>query len=238
MSARIAAFLVWALVAAGAVAWGTRLWAPPLPLPPHAGLAVAAPSAAGDWSRLFGQAPPPVQAAAAAPPPGAAERLRLLGVVAARSARAGAPGVALIAVDGKSPRALRVGAVVDEGLVVQAVLPRAVAIGPRGGPTTLRLELPALPPPASGTPGQGSALQGSSLPAPPPAPALAPPGSPALPPPPNPSAFTPHRLRQAAQPGVPVQSAPSPPTSAPTPTPQPGEEPQPASPLEARALQR
>lgn len=176
MWARVLAFLVWALVAAGAVAWGLKLFAAPLPLPPQAELAVVAPSAAGDWSRLFGRAVAPAEAPAPVAAQAGRERLQLLGVVASRSGQAGAPGVALISIDGKSPRALRVGAVVEGDQVLQAVLPRGVAIGPRGGPAMLRLELPA-PPPATGAPGvarPSAAVPRTLLPPAPPQPTPAP----------------------------------------------------------------
>lgn len=165
------AFLVWALVAAGTVAWGLKLFAQPLPLPPQAALAGGAQGAAGDWARVFGRAPPDEAQQAAAPAPAADDRFRLLGVVASRGAPEGAAGVALIAVDGKSPRALRVGAVVDGDWVLQAVRPRGVAIGPRGAAAALQLELPALAPPAVGVPGLAAAAP----------PRIAPPSMPGLP---------------------------------------------------------
>lgn len=169
------AFLVWALVAAGAVAWGLKLFARALPVPPHATVAVLAPAAGGDWSRLFGRTPPPAaMPQATVAEPAAGDRFRLLGVVAARAAPTAAPGVALIAIDGKSPRAVRVGAVVEGDWVLQAVQPRAAVIGPRGGAAALQLELPALPPPSATAPAVPAAAPPrvppplrSGLPAPP-----------------------------------------------------------------------
>lgn len=160
MFARLSAFVVWALVAAAAVAWGLKLTASPLSAPPQT--VVAAPSAApgGDWSRLFGAAPPPpaeLAAADAPPPPPESSRFQLIGVVAPKSSSAVSQGVALIAVDGKTPRAYRVGAVIDGDQVLRAVQQRAVSIGPRRGEPTLTLELPPLPPPATGVPGSPNA---------------------------------------------------------------------------------
>ncbi len=157
MLLRTLTFLVWAAVAGAAVFWGAKLLAKPLPLPPQA--ALAAPAAAGgvavaDLARLLG-AEPVVVVAAAAPPPPEASRFQLLGVVAPKGGRvadASRYGVALIALDGKPPRAYRVGASFDGGLVLQQVQARSVAIGPAGGPASLTLELPALPPPATGMP--------------------------------------------------------------------------------------
>lgn len=70
-----------------------------------------------------------------------ASRFSLLGVVAARSH----DGAALIAVDGKPPRPYRVGAAVDDTLVLQSVQPRrAVLSSSVGGPPVLTLELPPI----------------------------------------------------------------------------------------------
>lgn len=65
--------------------------------------------------------------------------------------QAGGDGIALIAVDGKMPRAYHVGAAVDGELVLQSVNHRSVSIGPAQGAAAVVLELPVLPPPATGT---------------------------------------------------------------------------------------
>lgn len=158
MLLRSLTFGVWALVAASAVAWGVKLTARPLPVPPGTAVATTTVASAADLTPLFGAtAPPPVVAAETAPPPPPeSSRFQLIGVVAARHA-ARAQGVALIAVDGKTPRAYRVGAVVDGELVLQAVHARAATIGPRGGVALVSLELPPLPPPATGVPGAAPA---------------------------------------------------------------------------------
>ncbi len=152
MWARWSTFLIWALVAASGVFWGLKLWASPLTAPPQTALAQVAPATGGDWSRLFGAEPPPAPVAAAAAPPPESSRFQLIGVVAARKAAAHSQGVALIAVDGKPARAYRVGAVIDGDHVLQSVQARSVNLGPRGGPATIALELPPLPPPATGVP--------------------------------------------------------------------------------------
>lgn len=158
MLLRSLTFGVWALVAASAVAWGVKLTARPLPVPPGTAVATTTVATAADLTPLFGAtAPPPVVVAETAPPPPPeSSRFQLIGVVAARHA-ARAQGVALIAVDGKTPRAYRVGAVVDGELVLQAVHARAATIGPRGGVALVSLELPPLPPPATGVPGAAPA---------------------------------------------------------------------------------
>jgi general secretion pathway protein C len=178
MLSRWSAFLVWALVAASAVAWGLRILARPLPVPPQASLAQAAMPAGGDWARVFGAAPAPSPVVAeAAPPPPEASRFQLIGVVAARPPAARGQGLALIAVDGRLPRAYRVGAVVDGEHVLQSVQPRAVAIGPRQGPPVVTLELPVLPPPATGTPGLAAAPAAGAMPGAMPPPVAMPPAA-------------------------------------------------------------
>jgi general secretion pathway protein C len=146
MPARLSAFLIWAMVAASVVFWGLRL-AVHAPEAPGYTLPLGdAVSVGGDLTRLFGTAP--VAAAAIAPPPEVASRFRLTGVMAPK--RPGADGVALIAIDGKLPRAFRIGAPIDGDLVLQSVSLRTAAIGPPQGKPAVVLELPPLPPAATG----------------------------------------------------------------------------------------
>jgi general secretion pathway protein C len=173
MSARLAAFVTWALVAASAVYWALKLFVAPAPAPPHAANVAAAPLR-GDLARVFG-APPADEPAAAAPAPAVASRFQLIGVAAPREGQAG-PGVALIAIDGKPARPYRVGAVVDGDWQVQSIRARGVSLGPSGGASALSLELPALPPPSTGTlPRPGTPLMGTPAPALPPQPVVVPP---------------------------------------------------------------
>jgi general secretion pathway protein C len=133
-----ATFALWALVAASAVYWGMKFSTPsstgvgapvvraPVPVDPAA------------VARLLGSSP---TAAAAAPVASLSSRFTLVGVVADRSRH----GAALIAVDGRPAKPFRVGAAVDEGLVLQSVdARRAVLAASSGGPAVLTLELPAL----------------------------------------------------------------------------------------------
>ncbi|MBK1686760.1 hypothetical protein [Rubrivivax gelatinosus] len=140
MTTRWWAFGVWAVVAAGAVYWTLKL-VKPAPAP-QATVVAAAGALRGDLSRVLGAEPEeagPVESPESS-------RFELLGVVASRSAQS--DGVALIAVDGKAPKAFRVGAPVDGDTVVQSVRQREVLLGPRGGDATVSLDLTA-PPPAS-----------------------------------------------------------------------------------------
>ena len=62
-----------------------------------------------------------------------------------------------MSIDGKPPRALRAGDVLEGGLLVMEVTAHTVKLGPPGGPATLTLQVPLLPPPATGVPA-GAAL--------------------------------------------------------------------------------
>jgi len=164
VAARWFSFVIWAAVAASAAAWVLRLAVPARPAPAHATTVDTAASARADLSRLFGVDVVP----STAPPEPAvvvnSSRFKLVGVAAARSPRGAREGVALIAVDGKPARAFRVGAVVDGDAVLQEVRARGASLGPRGGAAAISLEIPALPPPATGSlpmpaPGGMPALQ-------------------------------------------------------------------------------
>ena len=90
-------------------------------------------------ARVLGALP---LAAQAAPAVQLSSRFALIGVL---SGRASGGGAALIAVDGKPAKPFRVGATVDEGLVVQALGPRQAQLGPAvGEPATLTLDMPLL----------------------------------------------------------------------------------------------
>jgi general secretion pathway protein C len=163
MTARLLAFVIWAAVAATVVFWGLRLFVSSPSAPLHAVAAGSATMPRGDVTRLLGGASAPAATAVAA----TSNRFRLVGVVAPRS-DGSATGVALIAVDDKPARAYRIGASVDESWVVQAVQVRSASLGPRGGATALRLELPPVPVAATGTLAPPLALQAPPPVAPPP----------------------------------------------------------------------
>lgn len=163
MAARWLAFVIWAAVSATAAFWGLRLFAPGTPAPAHTLTVATAAAARGDLTRILGVDGMPMAAATSRETvPAEERRYQLLGVAAPRAAADSREAVALIAVDGKPARAYRVGAAVDGDTVVLSVSARNVALGPRGGAATVALELPALPPPATGTPG---GVTGSTLPA-------------------------------------------------------------------------
>ena len=155
MLSRAAAFLIWALVAATVVFWLLRLTAQG-PSVNHATLASpqALPSRA-DLSRVLGSTPVTATTAAAAPE--LSSRFVLTGVMAPKKSSAGTAkspaqgaGLALIAVDGQPAKPYALGAKLDGNLTLLAVTLRTASIGPEGGSPVLTLELPALPPPATG----------------------------------------------------------------------------------------
>ncbi|MBC7733732.1 MAG: hypothetical protein H7306_17880 [Bacteriovorax sp.] len=167
MLARLCAFVIWALVAASAVFWGLRLLVRAPAAPPSAVALGDAAAVRVDLTRLLGAAPAAPQVAVAVAE--ASARFRLIGIMAPKaSAAAGhGGGVALIAVDGKLPKAYVVGASLDGALVLQSVSLRTAAIGPSQGAATVTLELPPLPAAATGTlpsPVAGFAPSRSNLP--------------------------------------------------------------------------
>ena len=131
-------FVLWAVVAASAVYWGMKFTTPSGGPAGGAPLTRApAPADPAAVARLLGSSP---TVAAAAPVASLSSRFSLVGVVADRAHQ----GAALIAVDGRPAKPFRVGAAVDESLVLQSVdARRAVLAASAGGPAVLTLELPA-----------------------------------------------------------------------------------------------
>jgi general secretion pathway protein C len=137
--------VIGAAVAASAVFWLTRLLSRSDAAPAHTVTASAgATVASADLSRLLGSTRTGSTEPAAQAEPPVDARFRLVGVVAPKSATPDS-GLALIAVDGKPPRPVVMGGVVDGSLVLLAVNHRRVELGPAGGVATVRLELPLVP---------------------------------------------------------------------------------------------
>ena len=196
---------IWALAAGSALFWGLRLGSGPQRPdaavaggPPPGGVTVDTRTVA----RALGATEAP--AASAAPAPDVVGRLALRGIVT-HDGR----GAALIAVDGKPARPVRVGALVDgvDGdWRVRSVAPHAVVLAADG--RELRLEMPPLaarssagdavaPPVRPPVPGQ---LGGTPLP--PPSPPLSQVRPPIMPP----GAALPGPTPMAPQPFVPPQA--------------------------------
>jgi general secretion pathway protein C len=152
MPARLSAFVIWAFAASGLVFWGYRLSVRPLAMPAHTRTVSESAGARGDMSRMLGTSLAPANVAAA--PVAANSRFRLLGVLAPPPGSVEqhpARGVALIAVDGKPARAYKVGARLDNELVLQSISRRSASIGPAQGAASVVLELPPPLAPATGT---------------------------------------------------------------------------------------
>lgn len=159
MSARLVAFVVWAAIAACAAYWGLRLWVTPRPVPSQAQSVSMSAAQRGDIGRLFAVAP---TTTAGPSEPALAARFKLVGVMAPKDAESGREqGIALISIDDKPPRAYRVGARVDQSLVLQAVAKRSASIGPAKGATSVQLELPAPALPATGSLPRADAILGA-----------------------------------------------------------------------------
>ncbi|CAN7228759.1 general secretion pathway protein C [Acidovorax sp. LjRoot74] len=137
---RLGTLALWAVAGASVVFWGLRLSAPSASgVGPAVAPAPVVPDAQA-LARLLGAQPSVAGAAPVAPVASPASRFTLVGVLSGRSSGGGA---ALIAVDGKPAKPFRVGAAVDEGLVVQALGPRQAQLGGQvGGPATLTLDMP------------------------------------------------------------------------------------------------
>jgi len=136
---RTGSFAVWLLAAGCAVYWGLKLPAvsTSAPAAPVAG-GPAAPADPAGVARLLGASPAAASAGPAAAP-AQSTRFALMGVVSARSKG----GAALIAIDGKPAKPYRVGAQVEDGLVLQSVAPRRATLGPAAeGPAAFTLEMP------------------------------------------------------------------------------------------------
>jgi general secretion pathway protein C len=156
MLARLSAFVIWALVAATAVFWGLHLWVRAPAVPAYAVAVGDATAVRSDLTRLLGTSPANAPAVTVAPE--TSSRFRLLGIVAPKypSGQPGDPaapghGVALIAVDGKMPKAYTVGSHIDGDLVLRSVSLRTASIAPEQGSQAITLELPLLAAPATGT---------------------------------------------------------------------------------------
>ncbi|RZJ52113.1 MAG: general secretion pathway protein C [Acidovorax sp.] len=137
---RLGTLALWAAAGASVVFWGLRLSAPAAGAAAPVVLPAAVVPDAQALARLLGAVPSVAGAAPAAPVPTLASRFSLIGVL---SGRASGGGAALIVVDGKPAKPFRVGAAVDEGLVLQALGPRQAQLGgSMDGPATLTLDMP------------------------------------------------------------------------------------------------
>lgn len=145
---KLTAFLLWGLAAGCAVFWALKFAAGPAVVVPVSG-AGAPPALRVDSAQVAQLLGAKATNAVASNDgigvtlPKTPSKYVLTGLISA-----GRASVALIAFDGKSARAYRVGARVDEGLVLQSVDKRGANLGPTAkAPATLTLELPSKPGP-------------------------------------------------------------------------------------------
>lgn len=144
MYARFTAFVVWALLAGSVVFWLLKLAVEPLPAPAHAAAVAVGGSSQSDLSRLLGSAP----VGAVQDTPAVIDgRFILIGVVAPKAEQGSREGVALIAVEGGTPRPYRIGAAIDGVLTLLSVSSRSATLGQQGltdAPTiVLQLQAPS-----------------------------------------------------------------------------------------------
>lgn len=137
---RGATFALWALAAASAGYWGMKFSARPATASaPAVAARSAAPVDPQAVARLLGANPVATTATTATPVAPLASRFALVGVAAQGSGH----GAALVSVDGKPAKPYRVGAQLDEGIVLQSVQGRkAVLASAASGQPVLTLELP------------------------------------------------------------------------------------------------
>lgn len=137
----LAAGLLWLGAGLGAGYWVLLAWGR-TPVTPVAAAPMALPVVdTAAVARALGLLPLVVPDPTPAPV-AVASRYALLGVVSTGARQ----GAALIALDGQPARPYRVGAMLDGGLVLQAVDRRGARLGPAlQGPTTVELALPETP---------------------------------------------------------------------------------------------
>ncbi|NVO04843.1 MAG: general secretion pathway protein C [Rhodoferax sp.] len=137
---RLAAFAMALLLGASVVfwlmRWPSRETGRPLPLPTAQDDAPLVSSTL--VAQLLGAGAP-----AAAQVVEASSRFRLTGVIASGQGQ----GVALVSIDGKPPKPYHVGSQLEDGVVLQSVDKRAVALAADAkSPASMHLELPAKQP--------------------------------------------------------------------------------------------
>jgi general secretion pathway protein C len=134
---RLVTFLMAALAAGSAAYWVLKWSATPASGVNAPAISRSAPTDPSVVARLLGGA----QTAVAALADTAASRFKLMGVVTTGAST----GYALISVDGKPARPYRVGAAVNDSLVLHSLAPRSAALAPKAdAPASFTLELPAL----------------------------------------------------------------------------------------------
>ena len=134
MPIKLTTLLLWAAAAAVVVFWVLRFMgsssAQLPPVPPAQPVQASAQLVA----KALGAVALPAAATPVAP-----SRYALQGVLAGHDTGGGA---AVISIDSKAPKAVRVGEAVDEGLILQSLSAHEAKLGPAGGPASMTLQLP------------------------------------------------------------------------------------------------
>ena len=139
-STKIVTFAISALAAASVVYWALKGWGPhALPMAPAVVVAQISPVSSQAIARALGGGLMPVTPVSGTSP--SISRYTLVGVLAGRS-RAEA---ALISVDGQEAQPVRVGTLVDDGMMLESVTVRGAILSPTAGTSVkFTLELPQL----------------------------------------------------------------------------------------------
>ena len=133
---KVVTFALSAVAAASVVYWGLKEWRIPAPPPVSTALSKPTPVTTSMVARALGGGQVPVTAINVAALP--STRYALVGIIAKPSGG----GVALISVDGKAAKPVRVGAFIDDRLILQSVEGRrALLAGGVDKPTEVTLEL-------------------------------------------------------------------------------------------------
>lgn len=135
MPVKLTTLLLWAAAAAVVVFWALRFTGSASEQLPVISAAQPVQANAQAIAKALGAVALP----AAAP---VASRYSLLGVLAGNESGGGA---AVIAIEGKGSKAVRVGESVDEGLILQSLAAREARLGPVNGPVSTVLQLPKPP---------------------------------------------------------------------------------------------
>ena len=138
MPVKLTTLLLWAAAAAVVVFWALRFTSGASEQLPVISAAQPVQANAQAIAKALGAVALPATAAAAP----VASRYSLLGVLAGNESGGGA---AVIAIEGKGSKAVRVGEAVDEGLILQSLAAREARLGPVNGPASTVLQLPKPP---------------------------------------------------------------------------------------------
>lgn len=138
MPVKLATLLLWSAAAAVVVFWGLKFAGNTAQSLPFVSNAQPVQVNAQAMAKALGAVALPATVTVAP----VASRYSLLGVLAGNESGGGA---AVIAVEGRGSKAVRVGEAVDEGLILQSLSVREAHLGPANSPASVVLQLPKPP---------------------------------------------------------------------------------------------